>query len=130
METMEIEAEVYAGLTGKSELTSVLAKGADSVFHLQAPSDNQTKYPCIVYSPISDVPALTGDDKEVAHRVTIRIHIITLTGDFGAIYRQIHNVMEALGFARVQTTPYAEDDKKILVCDYRIGVDSAWQRSD
>lgn len=128
METTELEAEVYGALSGDAALTAVLADGADSIFHLQAPGDTRTRYPALVYSPISDVPALSGDDKEITHRVTIRLHIITLDGQYGAVYRHVHRIMEGLGFARVQTNPYVEDNQKILIADYRIGVSAEWQQ--
>ena len=119
-----MEAQVYAGLCEDTELTAELAKGEDSIFHLQAPSDDSARYPAIVYAPISDVPTLEGDDIELAHRVTIRLHIITLDGQYSGIYRQINRVMQGLGFARRQTTPYVENGQKILIADYIIGVDS------
>lgn len=129
-ETMELEAQVYGALKNDSDLTALLAKGEDSIFHLQAPSDKASRYPALVYSPISDVPVVVGDDIEITHRVTFRIHILTTDGQYGGIYRCVHRIMEGLGFARVQTTPYIEDGQKILIIDYRIGVDSLWQQSD
>lgn len=128
VETVELEAQVYGAFIADTVLTALLAKGADSVFHLQAPGDTLARYPALVYSTISDVPALMGDDVEAAHRVTVRIHIITFDGRYGDIYRQAHRIMEGLGFARVQTTPYVEDGQRILIADYRIGVDSTWQQ--
>ena len=128
METMELEAQVYSALTGDTALIAVLANGAKSVFHLQAPSDKSTRYPCLVYTPITDVPAIVGDDIEVTHRITIRMHIITLDGQYNEIYRHIHRIMQGLGYSRVQTTPYVEDGQKILIVDYRIGVSSEWQQ--
>lgn len=128
METMELEAQVYSALTGDTALIAVLANGAKSVFHLQAPSDNSTRYPCLVYTPITDVPAIVGDDIEVTHRVTIRMHIITLDGQYNEIYRNVNRIMQGLGFSRVMTNPYIEDGQKILIVDYRIGVSSEWQQ--
>lgn len=128
METAELEAQVYSALSGDSSLTAMLAKGADSIFHLQAPGDTRARYPALVYAPVLDVPVLAGDDMEVAHRVTIRLHIITLDGRYGDIYRRVHRIMEGLGFARFQTTPYKDDGQRILIVDYRIGVDSTWQQ--
>lgn len=128
METMELEAQVYSALTGDTALIAVLANGANSVFHLQAPSDKSTRYPCLVYTPITDVPAIVGDDIEVTHRVTIRMHIITLDGQYNVIYRNVNRIMQGLGFSRVMTNPYIEDGQKILIVDYRIGVSSEWQQ--
>ena len=128
METAELEAQVYSELSGDSSLTALLAKGADSIFHLQAPGDNNTRYPCLVYSPISDVPALVGDDIEVTHRVTIRIHVVTIDGQYNVIYRHINRIMQEMGFTRVQTIQYIDDGRKVLITDYKIGVSSEWQQ--
>ncbi len=127
METMELEAQVYLALTSDSALIALLAKGTKSIFHLQAPGDNNTRYPYLVYSPISDVPALVGDDIEVTHRVTIRIHVVTIDGQYNVIYRHINRIMQEMGFTRVQTTQYIDDGQKVLITDYRIGVSSEWQ---
>ena len=128
METIELEAQVYIALTNDSALVALLAKGAKSVYHLQAPGDKEDRCPFLVYTPISDVPALAGDDGEISHRVTVRIHITTLDGQYGGIYRQVHRIMEGLGFFRVQAIPYMENGEKTLIVDYRIGVDSTWQQ--
>lgn len=122
METAELEAQVYSALSGDSSLTAMLAKGADSIFHLQAPGDTRARYPALVYAPVSDVPVMAADDKETAHRVTIRIHVITKDGQYGEIQRHIHRIMQGLGFYRIQTSPYVEDDEIVLLTDYKIGV--------
>jgi hypothetical protein len=36
--------------------------------------------------------------------------------------------MQGLGYARVQAMPYVENEQRILIIDYRIGVDSEWQQ--
>ena len=127
METIELESQVYGALTEDTALMELLPKGQNSVFYLQAPGDERERYPVFVYSPVSDVPVLAADNKEFAHRVTIRIHIITLDGQYGDIYRHIHRIMEGLGFSRSQAQPYVEDGEKILIVDYKIGVDSSWR---
>ena len=128
METIELESQVYGALTEDTALMALLPKGLDSVFYLQAPGDEMDRYPFLVYAPVSDVPVMAADDKETAHRVTMRVHIITLDGRYGDIYRNVHRIMEGLGFVRSQTTPYVEDGEKILIADYKIGVDSMWQQ--
>ena len=128
METAEIEAAVYGALTGDSVLTAMLADGADSVFHMQAPADLKSRYPALVYSTISDVPAIAGDDEEITHRVSIRVHIMTLDGDYTGPYRQVCKDMAALGFSRYQAYPYIEDGQIIMIADFRIGVNAEWQQ--
>lgn len=130
METVQIEQAVYEKLIGDTLLTDMLSDGADSVFHMQAPSDLESRYPALVYSVISDVPAIVGDDSEITHRVSMRVHILTLDGDYGGIYRRVCADMSELNFSRYQAYPYIEEGQIIMIADYRIGVDSEWQQSD
>lgn len=128
METAELEAAVYGALTGDSVLTAMLADGADSVFHMQAPADLKSRYPALVYSTISDVPAIAGDDGEITHRVSMRIHIMTLNGDYASPYRRVCADMASLGFSRYQAYSYVEDGQIIMIADFRIGVSAEWQQ--
>lgn len=127
METAELEAAVYDALTSDTALTALLAGGADSIYHMQAPSDLR-RYPAIVYSTISDVPAIAGDDGEITHRVSIRVHILTLDGDYTGLYRRVCSDMTGLGFSRYQAYPYIEDGQLIMIADFRIGVNAEWQQ--
>ena len=117
MEIAQLEAEIYAALVGDETLMGFLPKGGKSIFHLQAPAV-YPDYPILVYTPISDVPALHGDNRENLHRVIIRIHIIA--EDYTEIYAAVRRIMAELGFTRVQATPYIEDGKRMLVTDFRI----------
>ena len=127
METYELEEEIFSGLTADERLIELLANGAKSIFHFVAPAT--LKYTAIVYSPISDVPVLSGDNRELAHRVTIRIHVITAREctkaeleTFRETCGRVKKVMTGLGFSRVQTTPYVEDGQSILIFDFVKGV--------
>ena len=129
METHELENEVYAALTGNVELLDVLPLREKAIYHYAAPSADPKRYPIIVYSTISDVPALAGDNREVAHRVTIRIHVIaalrrteTDKQNFIAACRLVKNIMEDLGFVRRQTTPFVDDGKLMNIYDFVKGV--------
>lgn len=128
METVKLEEAVYEALKNDADLIALLAKGEESIFHLQAPSDLKSRYPALVYSSLSDTPSLSGDDLELTHTVSIRIHVITLDGDYGSLYRYICRDMEGLGFSRFQAYPYKEDGEIILISDFRIGVSAEWQR--
>ena len=119
METAQLEEKIYAALTGDSELMGLLPKGSKSIFHLQAPSE-YPDYPILVYSPISDVPVLHGDDVENLHRVTIRIHIITGDADYSKIYSAVKRLMTGLEFTRVQARPLIDGGKRMLVVDFKI----------
>ena len=128
METAALEDAVYATLTSDTTLTAMLADGTDSVFHLQAPADLKSRYPALVYSTISDVPAIAGDNEEITHRVSMRIHIMTLNGDYAGPYRRVCADMASLGFSRYQAYPYIEDGQIIMIADFRIGVNAEWQQ--
>lgn len=131
METPELEKIVYTALISNADLMGVLPNGALSIYHYAAPSILPDKYPAVVYSPISDVPALTGDNEELAHRVTIRIHVITKDRrtvaeqtKFLQACRAVKSTMISLGFTRRQTTPYSEEGRAMLVYDFLIGIES------
>lgn len=118
METAQLEAEIYAALLGDETLMGFLPDGGKSIFHLQAPAV-YPDYPILVYTPISDVPVLHGDNRENLHRVIIRIHIIA--EDYTEIYAAVKRIMAALGFTRVQATPFIDaDGRRILIADFKI----------
>ena len=127
METYELEEQVFSALTADGSLIELLPNGAKSIFHHVAPST--LKYPAIVYSPISDVPALNGDNREIAHRVTIRIHVITSAQHtkadqekFREVCRLVKEIMTGLEFARRQTTPFINDGQAMFIYDFVKGV--------
>ena len=116
MTTAQLEETVYSALISDNTLIGLLQKGGKSIFHLQAPSV-YPDYPIIVYTPISDVPALHGDNAENLHRVTMRIRIV---GGTPAIYESVRRIMTELGFTRTQTTQFLEDGRKIQAVDFYI----------
>lgn len=129
METYELEAAVRAALIGNAELMAVLPNGASAIYHHVAPTTDPKRYPIIVYSPISDVPALSGDNREIAHRVTIRIHVITSQRRFDAdennfitACRLVREILTGLNFVRRQTTPFVDDGKVMRIFDFVKGV--------
>lgn len=130
METYELEEEVYAALIGNAELMAVLPSGANSIYHYVAPAVDPKRYPIIVYAPISDVPALNGDNREVAHKVTIRIHVIAAQRRFDAdknnfikACRLVKEILAGLNFVRIQTNSFSEDGKLMTILDFAKGVD-------
>ena len=127
METYELEEQVFSALTADASLVGLLPNGAKSIFHNIAPST--LKYPAIVYSPISDVPALNGDNREVAHRVTIRIHVITSAQGtkadqetFREVCGLVKEIMTTLECARRQTVPFINDGRAMFIYDFVKGV--------
>lgn len=117
METSELEEKIFSALKNDKKILELLPDGESSIFHLQAPSV-VSDFPILVYSPISDVPILQGDNFEKLHRVTIRIHIIA-DGDYSEIYSEVKRIMTESGFTRVQSTPFIEDGKKIMAADFK-----------
>lgn len=119
---MSVMAEIYAALKEDKELTSKLAGKAKGIYHVHGPDAGS--YPVIVYSTLSDVPALHADNVEIERRVTARIHIMTKDGQYGAIYADVRRLLLGLGFMRVQTTEIYDGGLRILVADYRKGVEA------
>ena len=131
METYELEKQVHNALISDGELMTLLPLGALSIYHYFMPSSFTSKYPAVIYSPISDVPTLSGDNREMIHRVTIRIHVITAEQNTAAeqekflrVCRLVRDVMLRLQFRRQQSTPYHEDGRAMLISDYVRGVES------
>lgn len=119
METYELENEIYAALIGNTKLMEILPNGAESIYHYASPSVLPNRYPIIVYSPISDVPALRGDNRELAHRVTIRIHVIAgskiLDESCFAASQYIRQIMYLLGYFRQQTTQFIDEGHAMIM---------------
>lgn len=129
METYELEEQIHSAFVADERLIELLANGAKSIFHYVAPATYQ--YPAIVYAPISDVPALAGDNQEIAHRVTIRIHVITAAKNtfeeqqkFLEVCKLVKEIMTGLRFIRHQSTPMVLDGKTMLIHDFIRGVRS------
>lgn len=118
LETSELEEKIFSALKNDKKILELLPSGESSIFHLQAPTTDP-EFPILVYSPISDVPILHGDNFEKLHRVTIRIHIIAGEKDYSEIYSEVKRVMTELEFTRIQATPFIEDGKKIMVADFK-----------
>ena len=119
---MCITEKVYQALRTSKELTSQLAKDRKGRCIYHGISPDAGSYPILVYSLISDVPALAADGREQERRVTIRIHILTKDGRYSGIYAAVQKVMLNLGFIRAQTVELAEKDVLIRVIDYKTGI--------
>lgn len=126
MKTAELLTKVYSALSKDQKLTDNLAKGSQGIYHIQAPPGNEARIPYIVYSVVSDIPGICGDDYELGHYVTLRIHIVTgNTGGYWQLYEIINTIMVKLGFSRLQVNELKEDDGHALcVADYKIGVEA------
>ena len=112
---------VYQALVRSKELTQLLAHGKKSIYHGRS-SDAGT-YPILVYSVISDVPALSADGAELERRVTVRIHILAKDGRFREIHKAVKSVLLPLGFVRAQTQELTEKDIFVEITDYKTAVE-------
>ena len=111
---------VYQALVRLKELTQLLAHGKKSIYHGRSP--NAGTYPVLVYSVISDVPALSADGTELERRITVRIHILTKDGRFRELHKAVQKALLPLGFVRAQTQEFVEKDIFVEIIDYKIAV--------
>ena len=118
---MSVARMVYQALVRSKELTQLLAHGRKGIYHGRSPDAGT--YPIIVYSVISDVPALSADGEELERRITVRIHILTKDGRFQDIHKAVQRAMFPLGFVRAQTQEIVEKDIFVEITDYRTAVE-------
>ena len=118
---MSIAKMVYQALVCSKEVTQLLAHGKKSIYHGRSPDAGT--YPIIVYTVISDVPALSADGTELERRITVRIHILTKDGRFREIHKAVKSVLLPLGFVRAQTQELTEKDIFVEITDYRTVVE-------
>ena len=119
---MSITEKVYQALRTSKELTSQLAKDRKERCIYHGISPDAGSYPILVYSLISDVPALSADGREPERLVTIRIHILSNYCRYSGSYADVQKVMLNLGFIRAQTVELAEKDVLFRVIDYKTGI--------
>ena len=119
---MNITERVYQALMDSKKLTAQLVKDRKGRCIYHGISPDAGSYPILVYSMISDVPALVADGQEQEHRITMRIHILTRDGRSSSIYAALQQVMQQLGFVRYQTVDLAEKGLFIRMVDYKIGI--------
>ena len=118
---MSMAAMVYQALVRSKELTQLLTHGKKRIYHGCSPDAGT--YPIIVYSVISDVPALSADGTELERRITVRIHILTKDGRFREIHHAVQNALLPLGFVRAQTQELTEKDIFVEITDYRTAME-------
>lgn len=118
---MNIKEPVYQALSRSKKLTALLAhdRRGRCIYPMRSPDAGS--YPILVYSVISDVPAVMADGEERERVVTVRIHILTKDGNFESILREIQKVMVGIGFVRAQSVEFAEGQLFIMAIDYRTG---------
>lgn len=75
-------------------------------------------YPCIVYTEISNVPALNADNVEDISRVTVQISVMTDSGSTSAIAERVDVLMLGLGFMRQFSGDLMDEGIKIKAMRY------------
>ena len=118
---MSVARKVYQAFVRSKELTQLLVHRKKSIYHGRSPDAGT--YPILVYSVISDVPALSVDGVELERRVTVRIHILTKDGRFREIHKTVQNALLPLGFVRVQTQEIVEKDIFVEITDYKTAME-------
>lgn len=108
---MDELAKVYKSLSTTPALLSLLAEGAAGV--LADLTDYSGRYPVVVYSLISAVPALFADDAEAAERLTVQISIVTEDGADAEIVSAVLPVLTALGWMRYSISRVTDGDKRV-----------------
>lgn len=122
---MSIREKVFNALN-VSSVTDLLQKDTDGrcIYHLHSPDAGS--YPIIVYSIVSDVPALTADNAERERRVTARITILSKDGAIEPIRAAVLAALIGAGFMRLQETEIYNDGLYITAIDFRNGI-GAWE---
>ena len=118
---MSIAGKVYQALTASKPLTRLLHRDRRGcgIYHGRSPDAGS--YPVLVYSVVSDVPALSADGMEMERRVTVRLHILTKDGACENIEDAARKVMDALGFRRYQSMELAEKQAFVKIMDFKKG---------
>ena len=121
---MSIASKVYQALTASKSLCRLLHRDRRGYGIYHGRSSDAGSYPVLVYSVISDVPALSADGMEMERRVTVRLHILTKDGAYEKIEDAARKVRDSLGFRRYQSRELAEKHVFVKIMDFRTGVEA------
>lgn len=118
---MNVQERVYQALRKDAALAGLLARDrrGPCIYHGKSPDAGS--YPVLVYSVVSDVPALSADGEEIERRVTVRVHILTKDGAADVVEDRVMKQMKGLGFRRAQSVEFAEKNMFVKAIDFRIG---------
>lgn len=118
---MNVQERVYQALRKDAALAGLLARDrrGPCIYHGKSPDAGS--YPVLVYSVVSDVPALSADGEEIERRVTVRLHILTKDGAADVVEDRVMKQMKGLGFRRAQSVEFAEKNMFVKAIDFRIG---------
>ena len=96
---LSMNKKVLAALTANTIIKNLCGS---RIKHNGQPDGGQ--YPSVYYGEISNVPALMADNLEKYSRITIQVSVLSDTGDFWEIPKEVETVMLGLGFARYSYT--------------------------
>ena len=118
---MSTASKVYQALAASKSFCRLLHRDRRGcgIYHGRSPDAGS--YPVLVYSVISDVPALSADGMEMERRVTVRLHILTKDGACEKIEDAARKVMDSIGFRRYQSMELAEKHAFVKIMDFKTG---------
>lgn len=112
-----IDVLAAKALTEYEPLTSLLANGAESVYHDDAPENGE--YPILQYTAISETPAMHADNRAVALQKVIRVTVINSTNAGRHAFKEaIMKAMTDAGFMWQSTNTARSDREFYLVMDF------------
>ena len=120
VELRNVDEIAAQALANNIALTTMLANGADSIYHDNAPEDGE--YPLIQYSMMTEVPAFHCDNKLKAVDNVVRVTIINNTnvGRY-SLKNAVYNAMIDNGFMWVNTNTIRDGREYYTAMDFRLG---------
>lgn len=113
---------IYKALIGDTLITSALADGSAGV--RADLTDYSGRYPVVVYSLISNVPALFADNAETARRLTVQISVVTENGIDSAIVDAAIQNLISLDWIRESTNRVTDGDKRVTAIRFIKNIES------
>lgn len=113
---LNVKTTTYSALKNDATLTALVTGG---FFADKKPEAGN--YPCIVFSEISNVPAVSADNEEDISRVTVQISVMTNSGSITAIAERINEIMtKNLNFSRQFSGDIVDGDIRTKAMRYVI----------
>ena len=117
---VNIDEIAAQALMNSETLTSMLANGADSVYHDNAPEDGE--YPIVQYTDVTEVPVLHADNNVVAFQKIIRVTIINNTPVNRSVLKEkVINAMVSAGFSWQSANTVKSDREYYTAIDFSYG---------
>lgn len=87
--------DIYEALSGDAVLANLVQS---RIYADKCPAGGQ--YPIVVYTEISNVPAMYADDAETDSLITIQISVLVNSGSTTEIAKQVNKIMIGIGYIR------------------------------